>query len=407
MGLSGWLLRAAAVRPRVLVVTALYGTRVRLAVEAEAARRGWLQARSPAEASVVVVCGSPDATLAEAIDVVWSELPVPRALVHLEDPAETEAAFDRATATLSDEPAQRHDAETRHPWRPDIPDHGIPDHGIPDHGIPDHGIPDHGIPDHGIPDHGGMDHGGMDHGGMDHGGMDHGGMGGHEHHMMGSPSGLKMADRGDDRDGLKLDRLHIPLGPILTDWPTGLVIHTVMQGDVIQHAQVSPAHGHGTPFWHEPWLSPARVTRGEAERRTAAAHLDSLTRLLGVAGWPGAAREAARLRDRTLAGASVQRPYARFARRVGRSTILAWMLKDIGVIDDHERGRDALDRARWWLARAGRAVAAMDDPAPLEGGEGPTSPLPAVLPELLEGAELAAARLIVASLDPDVELAHG
>lgn len=374
MGLSGWLLRAAAVRPRVLVVTALYGTPVRLAVEAEAARRGWLSARSPAEASVVAVCGSPDAALAEAIDVVWSELPVPRALVHLDDPAEVGAAFDRATATLSDEPAQRHDAETRHPWRPGTMNH---DDDMPDHG------------------------------GMDHGGIGHGDMGGHEHHMMGNPGGLKMADRGDDRDGLKLDRLHIPLGPILPDWPTGLVIHTLMQGDVIQQAHVSTAHGHGTPYWHGPWLSPAGATTGEAASRTAAAHLDSLTRLLGVAGWPGAAREAARLRDKTLAGAPVQEPYNRFAARVGRSRILAWMLRDIGVIDDHEHGRDALDRTRWWLADTGRALAATGDPAPLEGGEGPTRPLPAVLPELLEGAELAAARLIVASLDPDLELPHG
>ncbi|WP_214320351.1 hypothetical protein [Nonomuraea sediminis] len=397
MGLSGWLLRAAAVRPRVLVVTALYGTPVRLAVEAEAARRGWLSARSPAEASVVAVCGSPDAALAEAIDVVWSDLPVPRALVHLDDPAEVGAAFDRATATLSDEPVQRHDAETRHPWRPDTPPAPM-NHGD---------MPDHGGMDHGGMDHGDMNHGGMDHGEMDHGDMGHGDMGGHGHHMMGNPGGLKMADRGDDRDGLKLDRLHIPLGPILPDWPAGLVIHTVMQGDVIQQAHVSTAHGHGTPYWHEPWLSPAGATRGEAARRTAAAHLDSLTRLLGVAGWPGAAREAARLRDRTLAGAPVQDPYTRFARRVGRSRILAWMLKDIGVIDDHERGRDALDRTRWWLADTGRALAATDDPGPLEGGEGPTSPLPAVLPELLEGAELAAARLIVASLDPDLELPHG
>ena len=38
-----------------------------------------------------------------------------------------------------------------------------------------------------------------------------------------------MADRGDDRDGLRLDQLHLPLGPVLPDWPAGLVLRVITQ----------------------------------------------------------------------------------------------------------------------------------------------------------------------------------
>ena len=50
-------------------------------------------------------------------------------------------------------------------------------------------------------------------------------------------AGLPMADRGEDRDGLKLDQLHVPLGPVLPDWPAGLVVRVTLQGDVVQHAE--------------------------------------------------------------------------------------------------------------------------------------------------------------------------
>src|SRR5260370_29378823 len=43
---------------------------------------------------------------------------------------------------------------------------------------------------------------------------------------------------GADRDGLRLDQLHVPLGPVLPDWPAGLVVHLTLQGDVVQHAEV-------------------------------------------------------------------------------------------------------------------------------------------------------------------------
>ncbi|MFD1538101.1 hypothetical protein [Nonomuraea guangzhouensis] len=403
-------MRRASVRP--LVVAGVYGTRTRLLVEAEVARRGWAVALSPGEASLVVVCGVPGEELAEAIRVVWEGVVSPRAFVELPSEATPEVvagALDGAVVALGDEPGQRRDAAGRQSrsW-PQEPT-----------------------------DRGGMDHSGMDHGGM-HGDM---GAGGHEHHM-GSPGGVAMAERGPDRDGLKLDRLHVPLGPVLVDWPSGLVVETVLQGDVIQRATVRVVGGvaGGVSFWDEPWVAAsegrAAVTRGEAERRRAASHLDSLGRLLAVAGWPSAALHARWLRDRTLAQdsrADLSRDHARFARRVRRSRILAWMLRDVGLsmglgeepdAEDAVRPRagpdagavvspegDVLGRLRWWLDRTGAALDALDDPTPLVGDDGPRGPVGErssvaaldVLPRLLDGAELAAARLIVAGLDPDLD----
>ncbi|MES9542829.1 hypothetical protein [Actinomadura sp. NPDC000600] len=184
-----------------------------------------------------------------------------------------------------------------------------------------------------------------------------------------------MADRADDRDGLKLDVLHVPLGPVLSYWPAGLRVDLTLQGDVVQAAAVAAVDTGGGTFW--------------TEERQAASRLDSLSRLLRVAGWEAAGERAAVLRDEALARASddaLVRRFASFARMVGRSRALAWMTR--GFVKDRLDG---------WLRDIGAA---------LEGR--PVRPrqswdeTAAVLPVLLQGAELAQARLIVASLDPDL-----
>ncbi|MFC7583230.1 hypothetical protein ACFQYP_05120 [Nonomuraea antimicrobica] len=183
MGVRGWLLRRAALRPRVLVAACPYGTRARLLVEAEVAARGWAFALSPAQAGVLAVCGTPGDELSEAVRVVWGELPEPRALVSAAPDASAEEvalALDGAVETLAE-----------------------------------------------------------------------GGGGGFERAAYGE---VAMAGRGPDRDGLKLDRLHVPLGPVLVDWPAGLVVETVLQGDVIQEAAVRAvsAGETGAAFWPPP-----------------------------------------------------------------------------------------------------------------------------------------------------------
>jgi hypothetical protein len=162
----------------------------------------------------------------------------------------------------------------------------------------------------------------------------HGGEHGHDMGDMGMemPGGLPMADRGPDRDGLTLDQLHVPLGPLLPDWPAGLVVRLTLQGDVIQHAEAEVMGLAAEPasFWTEPWRRAAageRVTAATAARWRAAARLDSLARFLSVAGWDAAAASARALRDEALGDGPAPElgpPVKRLARRVARSRVLAW-----------------------------------------------------------------------------------
>ncbi|TDD21491.1 hypothetical protein [Nonomuraea diastatica] len=374
-----------------------------MTVEAELARRGWVAANGPGNASLLIVCGTPGSELDTAVRTFWDSLANPRAHVALPGGAtrnEVAHALDGGAARLSDSRAQQRDAAVRGPE----PDPGTPGMDRPHHD-PHAG---HGTHDgDGHTEH--ADHG--DHG--DRGDMEHSG---HEHHM-GNPGGLPMAGRGADRDGLKLDRLHVPLGPLLPDWPSGLVVETTMQGDVIQQAAARPVEGaaHGISFWDEPWILSDQghpVTRGEAERRRAAAHLDSMGRLFAVAGWPAAGARARGLRDRVLAGESrtpLVAAYAPFARQVRRSLVLRWMLRGVNAGES-----DVLSRLEYWLARTGEALDALDDRSRPGDDQGPRHDQPslAALSGLLVGVELAAARLIVAALDLDLEraqaqVAHG
>ncbi|WP_157246222.1 hypothetical protein [Nonomuraea typhae] len=387
MGLRGWLLRRAAFRPPLLVVAGPYGTRVRLLVEAA----GWPMARSPASAGVLVTCGA-DGAPAEAAGVVWADMAGPRARVVLgcdATGAQVRVALEGAREALAGWDAG---ADPGIGWVPAQDHPGMS--GEQGHGC-GAGMPDED---------------------------EHGSDGGHQHHM-GSPGGLPMAGRGPDRDGLTLDRLHVPLGPVLADWPDGLVVETVMQGDVVQEARVKLLDTTGCrdawSFWDAPWLAAAAgepVTRDAAERRRAAAHLDSLGRFLSVAGWPAAAGTARHLRDRLLwsggPDAGLVAGYARFARRVGRSRVLAWMTRGIGPLEP-AAGGDVLGRVHHWLAATGAALGHLGDRTPLAGDLGPRGPVGRgrsgwsataldALPGLLAGAELGAARLIVAALDPDL-----
>lgn len=427
MDLTGVLLRCGAARPHVLTATLPGGTAVRLAVEEQLRRRGWPEALSPADADVLAVAGTAAADIGGALEQVWAAIPAPRARADASHPGEVAAALDAARAELGSADRRRHTAADRHRDAGGAGGHsqGADQHATRDGGHTDsmgggegHDMSAMGMPGTEMPD-------------MEMAGM---GMAG-----MGMPAGLPMARLGADRDGLKLDRLHVPLGPFLPDWPAGLVVRVTIQGDVVQQAEVTAlgaAQGGGS-FWAEPWLRAAAgepVTTGMAARRRAAAHLDSLGRLLAVAGWGGAAVSARRLRDATLSGvpASRLRPgISRLARRVTRSRVLAWSTRGIGVLAvaeaatvdggaaQHAAG-DVTARYRRWCSDLARVAAFLDDGSPLDtaalepprglpdGGRGPSAGLLAALPRLLEGAELAAARLIIASLDPDVdELAAG
>jgi hypothetical protein len=152
--------------------------------------------------------------------------------------------------------------------------------------------------------------------------------------------------------------------------------------------------------------------------------------LLAVAGWGDAAMTARRLRDEALADApaAVLEPAARrFAGRVARSRVLGWLTRGLGILGAGEAaaagvrgpalraGGDVTTRYRRWCRELVEAAALLGEASPvdpgvlepprgrLEGAGAPSAGLMAVLPGLLAGAEFAAARLIVASLDPDLD----
>jgi hypothetical protein len=447
--LTARLLRFAAARPHVLVVLAVGDTAQRLAVEAELARRGWPVATSPSDTDVLVVAGTPGPELAAVVELLWQQVPAPRARADVPTVADAAPTLDRAAEELADPARQR-----REPARPSSParhsaEHGAHQHGAdqPDenhghehsadlpierggterggHNPHEHGEPQHnshqnneseegghqhseyepGSHQHGDQQHGEQQHGEQQHGEQQHGEQQHGAhqLGGHQHGGgMAMPGGLPMADVGPDRDGLMLDRLRVPLGPVLPDWPAGLVVEVVLQGDVVQEASARildpPAPGHPAPsFWGD------ADNAADHARRRAARHLDGLARLLGTAGWADPAATARHLRDELLAGVPAAALRPRVDALVGtvrRSRTLRRMLRGVG---SGAGDVTALLTARLDAVQA--APAALDHPDEPADHDHAGTDVPSLdaLAELLVGAELAAARLIVAAVDPDTD----
>ncbi len=215
-----------------------------------------------------------------------------------------------------------------------------------------------------------------------------------------APDGIPLAGGGDDRDGLEMDVLHVPLGPVLPAWPAGLVLRCTLQGDVVTAAEVDVLGAHG-----------AASHRGAADTADspglrAARLCDSAAQLLDVAGWAGAADSARRTRDALLTGdGEGVRRLDRLASTVAASRLLRWSLRDLGRVDEalllehrlparmrgdaHDRLLDLLERAR---AEVG------DYAAPEHSTPGAWG---AALPPIVTGLDLAAVRLVVASLAPD------
>jgi len=273
-----------------------------------------------------------------------------------------------------------------------------------------------------------------------------------------------MATREEDRDGLKLEVLHVPFGPVLHGWPAGLTLRLKLAGDVVQEADLDlrhlAAHRSAGSWWTAPWLevlSGSDVPVEVLERRRAAAHLDSLMRLLHVAGDEGGGAAAARLRDGVLSGddaAALSHGVSALERRLVRGRLLDRYTGGVGRIDQGKatglglsgpalrasgcerdlRTRGYRDfevvmalgegdaRSRWhqWLAEAkqslrlasahGEAVTMVDGclegpRGVLESRPGASAPSRALLRAIcatLAGQELTVARLIVASFDPDI-----
>lgn len=365
MDLTRTLLRVGATRPHVLLVEVPGGTEARLAMERELRHRGWPSAASPADADVIVVAGPVEDPVAGIVDRLWQQVPRPRFRILALDARGVGRTLDEAAGRLAagGETGDTGDAPQDHPPA-------------------------------------GHDMDGHD--------MD----GGREMDM---PGGVPMADRGEDRDGLMLDQLHVPLGPLLPDWPAGLVVHTTLQGDVVQDARVEVLGTGGTSYWDDPWRRAAAgdpVTVGAATRRRVAAHLDSLARFLTVAGWADATLRSRWVRDDVLGGAPGRELVPRFrrtAQRLRRSRTLRWLTDGLGGVPSdavalRARG-DVTVRWTGWLAAVEQLLPDVDraDNLPLtDPPRDEPQALLDLLPGLLNGVELATARLIVASLDPDL-----
>ncbi|NEE02040.1 hypothetical protein [Phytoactinopolyspora halotolerans] len=422
----GW----AFARPTVLVADSPGTTVLRWQLEAELDRRRWPIARSPADADLLLVLGEPGPNLQAALDVVWSQVPAPRQRWDIQPGADISTALDRSHAALLDMARQPEP-------RTDDPGEFLPQNRSHD----EH----HHDDDH---DDGGND-GDHDDGGDGH----HHDQQGHEHGGH-DAAGLPMAGTAPDRDGLELDSLHVRLGPVLPSWPTGLVIEGRMQGDVLTGVHASwidrpaprrpgdpgdpddpgglsglrdaggasglrdagGASGLSDPAGVSGLSDPGGVSGLgawsdlSAEDVTLLDWLDRLARFLDVAGWPAAATRTRRVRHDVLRGGTVNDARAdgsarRTVRRIRRSATLRWSVGGIDAV---------LDRVHQWcdhvldgVANSRGTTGSEGDAAGPPGGAAGSPRTWTDVEALVDGQDLAAIRLIVASLEIDTDGGSG
>jgi len=399
MGVTSQIARLAATATHVLIVEVPGWGETRILLEAELTRRGWTRALSPADADVLAICGIPGEELGSACDRIWDQLPGPRTRVNLTASARISVSLDAAVADLVDDSRQRHDAVSRSLSA--VPEHSQPDAvGHEDHDAHEAVAADAGSGAAGPDTHEGMQMtDSADEAGMDHGGME----------ML--VHGIPLASGGEDRDGLEMDVLTVPLGPVLSHWPAGLVVECVLQGDVIVSAEArilaaaSESAKLGTPNAEEP-------------RQTIIRLCDQAAQLLALAGWGSAARSACRFRDVAAGGVVIADQAGaldRLRRRVERSVVLRWSLKGLTVdvasgdtdalaVSGNEPSGDIRLRLIGWLREAtDLADTGQFRVQPLTDSEAAqeTQNRLTTLPELLRGTDLGTARLLIAGLGLD------
>ena len=285
----------------VLLVEVPGNSDVRMGVEAAIAAAGHVLAVHPAESDVLLVCGTPGPELRTVIDRVWDQMPYPKHRVTVTDPHEVGTVLTASQEALADRRAQRSAGRENAIGNTDGRDSEEDEHPKYEHSS-DADDAGESMQDHD-----------MTMGGHDHMSMDHMSMSG--------PGGYPLAGGADDRDGLEMDVLNVPLGPVLPHWPAGLVLRCALQGDVITEAQAELLD-YGTR---------ERVPLSDAVAR----RMDNIAALLALAGWGDAAAEARGIRDALLDGGhdtEVSARTARLVRRVGRSRVLRWSLPVLSFI---------------------------------------------------------------------------
>ncbi len=350
MGLRSALRRTAAAAPHVLLVPVPGQAALRWAAERWLDDRGWPLAQSPADADVLLECGEPGPELSQRAGVAWEAMPGPRTRVRLLAADRVGAVLPDAQVRLADLGAQRAEAASRTAPAPSAEQR--------DDGDVDHGDMDMGGMDHGDMDMGGMDHGGMDMGGMDMGGMD-----------MSLPGGLVMADRVEDRDGLRLEGLALRWGPLLPGWPAGLELDVVLSGDVLTTVGVRQL---------DAGPEPADQPAGQA--------LDALALVLAASGWHDGAVRARRARDEGGSGPLTED----ILRRLGSARVLRWSLREL----PGPAGRSLVEHLDLLIAVARGEPRPDDAPTAVDA-----------LGAALTGLELGSASVVVAAFGPTLRQA--
>lgn len=370
MGLSDLLSRVAVRRLHVLLVEGPDAFVLRVAAERACLVRGWPLAMSPADADVLLTCRPAAGSLTRAVDAVFDQMPGPRARADLWTERDLGPALDQLGNHYQHE----------QPFNPGTPSPEAHDSNAETGRDADpHQLP----PDH--PDN----HPSSGHNDMADG---HDTANGHDmadgHDMaMAGPGGIALASGAQDRDGLEMDELHVRLGPVLPAWPAGLAVWCTLAGDVVTGVEVEQA-----PF--RPYAPEA------SDQLAVAARLDAAAQLLGLAGSYALAEQARTARNRALEGpgsaASVVAVGA-LHRRVSRSRVLRWSLGGLGTVS-----HAAISAHAWPDGWAGDVRARLLRLLAPDGADGPGlvdgAEVGAALPVLLLGLDLAAARLVVASL---------
>lgn len=350
MGLRRRLATLAVDATHVLLVEAPGAWLTRLAVEREIGRRGWRLAISPADADALVTAGTPGPQLSERVESVWEQLPGPRSRTVIADHTDTASvrtALDMVATELLDPERQVRDARDREGF---ATDQMSDDSDMAD-----------------------------------------------DMNMDMSPSGIPLAEGGDDRDGLEMDVLHLPFGPVLPHWPAGVVLRCTLQGDVVVAADASVLDESDGP--------PVRLEPNER----AAWCCDQLSSLLALSGWADGYVAARDVRDALIDKRDAAAGTALLddlQRRLRRAWLLRWSLRGIGDLraDDqpdappHLHG-DVFERL---VRLADRARAEFTGDAASSAPLASVPVLLAVAERLVVGLDLAAARLVVASLAIDV-----
>ena len=377
MGLRSSMAGHSTRRVHVLVLEVPGWGETRMRVEAELARRGWAPATSPADADVLLVCGEPGEELESVCARLWSQLPGPRVCAAVITASDVAATLDRAVDELLDDARQQSDARTRSRQPAEPSDKTVHTEHAAHDGSGE--STEHDID-------------------MD---MD-----------MPMPGGIPLATGGPDRDGLEMDVLHVPLGPVLPHWPAGLVVRCVFQGDVIVSAKAEILPAAAQPSGDVLAASDSYRLADDERRRAVIRRSDAAVQVLALAGWSFAAGRARRIRDAVASGTALVDAAVdldKLAQSVGRSWTLRWTLKGITVGDalahpDDGMGQSGSETVRGrlvgWLDEARRI--ARDDTTErayeLQDTLALQRSLLSELPRLLNGTDVATARLIIAAL---------